>query len=133
MKHKHTRLHSSIFSALAITSRAHDILLQRQLARFALIQILQGHAKLMGHILATTRSTRSTSSAATKKATATATKELGKEIFWVHATTAAALTVQSFLAVAVIDFTLLGVFYAQCARTREACSELQVKTTRTLM
>lgn len=107
------RLDRALLAALALALGAEDVLLQRQLGRLALVEVLERDLDAVHEILALSGPLRtppapSTTSAA--KEAAAAAKELGEEILGVHpAWPAAAAARESLFAVLVVHPSLVGI------------------------
>jgi hypothetical protein len=81
-----TLSHSAGFSALSVALCADDGLVKREFGRLSLVQVFEGYGNAMDEIFALLRTLRTSRPAATEETTtATTTKELREEVFWVHA------------------------------------------------
>jgi hypothetical protein len=100
-------LNSAFFSSTAITLGAKDMLLECKLSSLAHIEIFEANLEAVGNIFATT-GTRGLS-AATTTTEHTTTEKLREQIFGIHTTTHATLTIQTIFTKLVIYATLLRV------------------------
>jgi len=94
---------------------ADNVLLQGELGRLSIVEILQGDIEVVRDILATASSGAAsfTTHGAAKEAAAAATKHLRKHLFLTHASkTESTASSRTVLAVTIIRLTALGV--AQC-------------------
>jgi hypothetical protein len=82
-----TRLARPVLSALSITPRANDLLLQGEFGDFSAVQVFQGDFEGVGHVFAFSGPGLAAASAAAEDVGA---EEMGKEVFGGHAAFAAA-------------------------------------------
>lgn len=100
-------LNSTFFSSTTITLGAKDMFLKCKLSSLAHIEIFEADLEAVGNIFATT-GTRGLSAAATTTEHTT-TEKLREQVFSVHTTTHATLTIQTIFTELVIYATLLRV------------------------
>jgi len=101
----HCLLDRACLATLAIAVGAEDLLLQRELGRLALVEVVQGDLELVDDVLATALALLTATATTTKGTTKGATKEVLKQVG--TAAAHAALARQALLAVLVVDVALL--------------------------